>query len=412
MTMSETTALSILLHGKRIGTLSLLPGDRSIFSFETDYIEATDRDTLSLSFKNAVGGLRTNFPATGPNLLPFFSNLLPEGTLRDYLARQAGVKPMREAYLLWALGQDLPGAITAVPVDGDALPDEAENSAREKAVGQQQALRFSLAGVQLKFSALRNKGKNGGLAIPAKGIGGSWIVKLPADRFEGVPENEFSFMTIARTIGIDVPNITLVDLDAIEGLPHGLGRLRGEKAFAIERFDRSEAGAIHVEDFAQVFGRYPHQKYDDASYRNIANVLGIETSQDDIAEFIRRLVFSTLIGNDDMHLKNWSLIYYDRKTPKIAPAYDLLSMIPYLPSTTAALKYARTNVMAELTLEEFSYLAAKARLPEKLVLDTAKQTVASFRDVWHKEKSNLVLSKEVVATVDTHLSTLPLLKEC
>ena len=142
MTMSETTALSILLHGKRIGTLSLLPGDRSIFSFETDYIEATDRDTLSLSFKNAVGGLRTNFPATGPNLLPFFSNLLPEGTLRDYLARQAGVKPMREAYLLWALGQDLPGAITAVPVDGDALPDEAENSAREKAVGQQQALRF------------------------------------------------------------------------------------------------------------------------------------------------------------------------------------------------------------------------------------------------------------------------------
>lgn len=410
--MSETTALRILLHGQRIGTLSLLPGDRSIFSFEPDYIEATDRDTLSLSFKNPMGGLRTNFPATGPNLLSFFSNLLPEGTLRDYLARQAGVKPMHEVYLLWALGQDLPGAVSAMPIDGDDLPDDAGSSAREKEKRQQEALRFSLAGVQLKFSALRNKGKNGGLTIPARGIGGSWIVKLPADRFEGVPENEFSFMTIARGIGIDVPKITLINLDEIEGLPDGLGRLRGEKAFAIERFDRSEAGAIHIEDFAQVFGRYPHQKYDDASYRNIATVLGIETSQDDIAEFIRRLVFSTLIGNDDMHLKNWSLIYYDRKTPKIAPAYDLLSTIPYLPSTTAALKYARTNVMAELTLEELSYLASKARLPEKTVLDTAKETVASFRDVWTQEKNHLTLSKEVVATVEAHLSTLSLLKEC
>lgn len=410
--MSETTALRILLHGQRIGTLSLLPGDRSIFSFEPDYIEATDRDTLSLSFKNPMGGLRTNFPATGPNLLSFFSNLLPEGTLRDYLARQAGVKPMREVYLLWALGQDLPGAVSAMPIDGDDLPDDAGSSAREKEVRQQEALRFSLAGVQLKFSALRNKGKNGGLTIPTRGIGGSWIVKLPADRFEGVPENEFSFMTIARGIGIDVPKIALINLDEIEGLPDGLGRLRGEKAFAIERFDRSEAGAIHIEDFAQVFGRYPHQKYDDASYRNIATVLGIETSQDDIAEFIRRLVFSTLIGNDDMHLKNWSLIYYDRKTPKIAPAYDLLSTIPYLPSTTAALKYARTNVMAELTLAELSYLASKARLPEKTVLDTAKETVASFRDVWSQEKNHLTLSKEVVATVEAHLSTLSLLKEC
>lgn len=410
--MTETSALSILLHGTRIGALSLLPGDRSIFAFEPDYIEGSERDTLSLSFKNPIGGLRTNFPATGPDLLPFFSNLLPEGTLRDYLARQAGVKPMREAHLLSALGQDLPGAVSAIPIEAGHLADDAGSVAREKEVRQREVLRFSLAGVQLKFSALRNKGKNGGLTIPAKGIGGSWIVKLPADRFDGVPENEFSFMTIARSIGIDVPKIALIDLDHIDGLPDGLGRLRGEKAFAIERFDRSDAGPIHIEDFAQVFGRYPHQKYDEASYRNIASVLGIETSQDDIAEFVRRLVFSTLIGNDNMHLKNWSLIYYDRKTPKIAPAYDLLSTIPYLPSTTAALKYARTNVMAELTLGELSYLAAKARLPEKLVLDTARETVSSFRDIWPREKSNLSLSKDVADAVDAHLNTLSLLKEC
>ncbi|WP_106752033.1 type II toxin-antitoxin system HipA family toxin [Pannonibacter carbonis] len=411
--MTDISSLNILLHGKKVGTLSLLPGDRSIFSFDDAYVADKSRDTLSLSFKNPLGELLTRFDATGPNLLPFFSNLLPEGTLRDYLARQAGVKPVRELYLLWALGQDLPGAVTVLPDDGEGLPDDDdETTAEEKATRKEQALRFSLAGVQLKFSALRNAGKNGGLTIPAKGIGGEWIVKLPADRFEGVPENEFSFMTIARQIGIDVPEIELIDLKSIDGLPDGLGRLRGEKAFAIKRFDRSDDGPVHIEDFAQVFGRYPFQKYDQASYRNIATVLGIETTQGDVAEYIRRLVYSTLIGNDDMHLKNWSLIYYDRKTPSVAPAYDLLATIPYLPSKTAAMKYVTTNVMAELTLKELAVLASKAKLPEKLVLDTAKETVAAFQEVWAKEKTNLALSEDVIKAVDAHLATLILPLEC
>lgn len=411
--MTDISALNILLHGNKIGTLNLLPGERSIFSFDEAYIADKKRDTLSLSFKNPLGELLTRFGSTGPNLLPFFSNLLPEGTLRDYLAQQAGVKPTRELYLMWVLGQDLPGAVTVMPDDREGLPDDDdETTPEEKEARKKHALRFSLAGIQLKFSALRNSAKNGGLTIPAKGIGGQWIVKLPADRFEGVPENEFSFMTIARQIGIDVPEIELIDLDSIDGLPDGLGRLRGEKAFAIRRFDRSDDGPVHVEDFAQVFGRHPHQKYERASYRNIATVLGIETTQEDVAEFIRRLVYSTLIGNDDMHLKNWSLIYYDRKTPSIAPAYDLLATIPYLPSKTAALKYATTNVMAELTLKELAVLASRARLPEKLVLDTAKETVAAFQAVWAKEKTNLALSEDVITAVDAHLATLPLPSEC
>jgi serine/threonine-protein kinase HipA len=171
-------------------------------------------------------------------------------------------------------------------------------------------LRFSLAGVQLKFSALKNEGKHGGLTIPADGVGGAWIVKLPSKQFVGVPENEFSMMTLARRIGIDVPDVRLVELDAIEGLPEGVERLQG-KAYAVRRFDRTEDGPKHIEDFAQVFGRYPDDKYAKASYRNIARVIGIETDEKSIAEFIRRLVFCTLIGNDDMHLKNWSLIYPD-----------------------------------------------------------------------------------------------------
>ncbi len=410
--MSDISVLNVRLHGSAIGTITLLPGDRSIFAFNSEYIDDQNRPTLSLSFKDEFGNLLTDQPSTGPNLLPFFSNLLPEGALRRYLAKQASVKQVRELYLLWALGHDLPGAVTIAPHDGDEWPeardDETPERVRER---REKAFRFSLAGMQLKFSALMNDNKNGGLAIPAKGVGGSWIVKLPADRFDGVPESEFSFMTIARQIGIDVPEIGLVDIKEVEGLPDGLGELRGNKAFFIRRFDRSEEGAIHIEDFAQVFRRYPEQKYDKASYRNIATVLGVETSQTDIAEFIRRLVFCTLIGNDDMHLKNWSLIYYDRHNASLAPGYDLLSTITYLPSEKAALKYARTKVMAEVDLSEFAYLADKAKLPEKLVLDTAKQTVSDFLETWGCEKRNLELAKKDIEAVDEHLAKLAIVKE-
>ena len=55
----------------------------------------------------------------------------------------------------------------------------------------------------MKFSAVSEV--SGGLTNPAKGVGGSWIVKLPSTKYDGVPENEYSMMTLARMIGMDVP---------------------------------------------------------------------------------------------------------------------------------------------------------------------------------------------------------------
>jgi serine/threonine-protein kinase HipA len=405
--MSDVQILQIHLSGRRIGSLTLVQGDRSILAFDQDYIDDSDRPTLSLSFKDSLGGILTDFRPIRMQVEPFFSNLLPEGPLRRYLAEQAGVKEVREFFLLWALGIDLPGAVTLKATDeGSWLLETAIEDSRAKDKTDH-ALRFSLAGVQLKFSAFRNDGKSGGLVIPAKGAGGSWIVKLPADRFQGVPENEFAMMTLARQIGIDVPEIDLIDVKEIEGLPEGLGVITG-KAFVIRRFDRSDSGPVHIEDFAQVFGVHPDDKYKKASYRSIAHVLQVETDEQSVAEFIRRLVFSTLIGNADMHLKNWSLIYRDGRTPMLSPAYDLLSTIPYVPDPTAALKYTRTRKMSEFTYDELSYLAAKAGVADKLVLQTAYRTVEEFHETWAREKNHLGLADAVIDTVDRHLLTLPL----
>jgi serine/threonine-protein kinase HipA len=407
--MPKVTVLDVRLYGELIATLTNLQDGRTIFAFNEAYIEDERRPTLSLSYKDTFGALVTKFRPYNMVVPPFFSNLLPEGPLRRYLADRAGVKPTREFFLLWMLGRDLPGAVTVHPSEGDDTPPDDELDGIE---ARPNALRFSLAGVQLKFSAFKNDGKGGGLTIPAGGTGGSWIVKLPSQQYSGVPENEFSMMTIANLMGMHVPQIQLVDLNAVSGLPQGIGELQGQ-ALAIRRFDRTADGLIHIEDFAQIFGVFPDHKYDKGNYRMIGRVLGIETGAADVAEFIRRLVFSTLIGNGDMHLKNWSLIYHDRRTPMLSPAYDLLSTIPYIEGEdTAALNFSRTKKMAALSMDELAHLAAKAELSENLVLDTARETVERFRVVWDAEKNNLPMAAKVRDMIDAHVPSIELYREC
>lgn len=298
--MTDFDMLDIFLDDQPIAMLTNLPGDRNLLTFHQDYINDRERATLSLSFRDVFGDLITDIKSTRTRLPPFLANLLPEGHMRDYLATQAKINPNREFYLLAALGKDLPGALKVFP--SNHLKRN-ENQDRGIATSMRQAkedgiLRFSLAGVQLKFSAIREK--EGGLTIPVDGVGGGWILKLPSSVYAGVPENEYVMMELARIIGIDVPETALVPINQIKGLPEGIGRIANH-AFVIKRFDRTQEGrGIHIEDFAQVFGVFPEKKYQAASYRNIAEVVWSEIGEKGIVEFIRRFVFNALIGNGDM----------------------------------------------------------------------------------------------------------------
>ena len=407
--VADVDLLEVRLHDEPIGTLTRLSDDRVAFAFSRDYIEDPGRNTLSLAFKDNLGGLLTDHPPTRPRLLPYFSNLLPEGALRDYLARRAGVKSQREFFLLWALGDDLPGAVTVRPAAGRPIPTP-DTGGRDRSSDDQpledRPFRFSLAGMQLKFSAIA--GTTGGLTIPARGVGGSWIVKLPSPTFDRLPENEQAMMTLARRVGIDVPETRLLPIREVANLPPGIGRL-GETAFAVRRFDRTDDGsAVHAEDFAQVFGLYPEDKYGRASYRNVAAVIWTETGEPGITEFIRRLVFNALIGNADMHLKNWSLVYPDGRAAALAPAYDYVSTIAYLPDDTMALTCVRTKEFSRFSLDELRSLAAKALLPRTIVLRTARETVERFREVWASEKTHLGLPAATVEVIDAHLTRVPI----
>jgi serine/threonine-protein kinase HipA len=402
----KLNALSVRLHGKHIGVITRLAGDRQLFALEQDYIDDEKRPTLSLSFKGSTGGLVTQTRPTGRRVPPFYSNLLPEGHLRDYLAKRADVNSEREFFLLAVLGADLPGALVVAPLERDEQQKDAHHDDDEQHEGDhghsgEEPLRFSLAGVQLKFSAVMET--SGGLTIPVDGMGGSWIVKLPSAHYKAVPENEFAMLELARRVGISVPENKLVDIAGIKSLPEQAHTAEG-KALAVKRFDRLPSGEpVHMEDFAQVFGEFPNDKYEHRSYANIAAVLWAESGEESTWEFVRRLVFSVLIGNADMHLKNWSLIYPDRRTPVLSPGYDFVATPPYLPNNKLGLSFGDSKSLSEITPDQMRRFADAARIPTsplwQIAAETAERTVAQWKTLEHKD----LLPKDMSASIEKQI---------
>jgi len=394
--------LKVFIGDLKVGEITLLANERSLFSFDESYLSMEDKPILSQSFFDKSGDIITETKIVQTKLPPFFSNLLPEGHLREYIAQQSGVNKQSEYKLIELLGGDLPGNV--IVGMGDDIDFETEKS-YEHTNQDMQIFHFSLAGVQLKFSAIVES--NGGLTIPVSGTGGDWIIKLPSQKFNAVPENEFSMLQLAKEVGINVPETSLIDMDKVSGLPE-LGVLESNQAFVVKRFDRDreQGKRIHIEDFAQVFGVFPNNKYDKASYDNIANMVQILSGSHGVVDFIRRLVFNIIIGNGDMHLKNFSFIYPNGKTPQLAPAYDFVSTIVYIPDDKLALNLAGEKDMYKISLTSFAKFARTAGVPEPLVIDTVKETIDSTIKAWNKNKHNYPLPSSIIEGVERHISKL------
>ena len=228
--------LDVILGDRRVGAITNLGSDHNAFVFDPAYVADEGRPVLSLGFFNAKGELAA--PARPPQvrLLPFFANLLPEGHLRSYSAQRARVNPVRDFPLLWLLGEDLPGAVIARhPLGIETPPYDSDDIVPPAIQDDPGVLKFSLAGVQLKFSAIREA--SGGLTVPAHGKNGKWIVKMPSATYALVPENEYTMLTFARRVGIDVPEIGLVEATDVANLPPEV-RKDLCKAMYIKRFDR------------------------------------------------------------------------------------------------------------------------------------------------------------------------------
>lgn len=415
--MSETSSdprsissLDVLLKDVRVGTIVRTPGDFNAFSFEGSYRATGGFPVLSLSFRAATGGLRKDPKPVARALPAFFANLLPEDKLREAMEKHhaGGVRAGNDFDLLVALGSDLPGAVRVVPSDGTIARLDNLSAPKPKA-------RFSLAGVQMKLSVIKNTGKGGGLTLPLGDDQGSYIAKFPSTSFPGVSENEYANLALAEAIGMEVPERELVEQSEFEGIPKEFETLSDGKVLLVKRFDRDANGErIHIEDFAQVFGVNPSRKYEGAAYHDIAAALNVAVSSAAALEFVRRLALAAITGNGDMHLKNWSLIYREAgDTPQLAPVYDVLSTVPYIPADAMALSLAGERPFKAMTVQRWKAFSNRARLPEAAVLRAVSDTVERVNELWWSLPERQVVPKKVLERVDTHVRLMtPILSIC
>lgn len=388
MVTISPSVLEVHLRDEFVGQIVALASNETIFTFAESYRANENRQTLSLGMLDSFGRPRVQRARPG-RITPFFANLLPEAELREYVAARGGINKENDFGLLWITGHDLPGAVVALDPERRVVPPPAMGGP-SRSPSPDTLYRFSLAGVQLKFSAVYNA--TGGLTVPVGGVNGDFIAKLPSAHFENVPLNEYAMMCFARDLGLDVPDCSLVSIRDIEGLPSDLGFAEDQQAFVIRRFDRVDGqDRIHIEDFNQIYRQYPEKKYDNRGYtmmaRDIYRLIGTEALQD----FVRRLVFTIAIGNADMHLKNWSVIYRDGRTPSLAPGYDYICTSVYKihGRHKLALDLGGVKEFTRISDESFERLAARADVSERIVSTAAREMRERILDAWPQMRQNL-----------------------
>ncbi len=406
-----TVTLGVGLHGKIIGYLSQTTKGQIAFRFTETYLTMTDRPVLSQAFED---DLSRSYYGKDRSLPSFFANLIPEhGALRSLIENSLGVSPGDDLALLRAVGRDLPGAVEIFSVDGDDLPvhEDLEVSTHEtdhdNLLNKDPGLRFSLAGVQMKFSVMREPDR---ITLPASNQDGEWIVKLGSARFPFNVENEYAMMQWAMSAGFDVPECYLQDAITVSS---SLKRYTdfGNHVFVIRRYDRHEGLRIHQEDFAQAANLRPQLKYDQLKYEQCGGLIKQLLGDEAYYEFIRRLTFVIASGNADAHLKNWSFLYLDKQKPSLAPMYDQVCTIawPEL-SSELALKLAGTKNLFALELERFELLAERAGADPTKTTQTVQETLLQLVDAWNSLHASTLLPQPHLKLLQNFWKRVPLLR--
>ncbi len=404
----------------RAGTLTR-DGDGAVsFVVAERFLRDTSRPILSLGWYDPddEGKTRDRLASRGDKiglhgtLPPWFSGLLPEGALRELVMSEMGPGDHDEFDVLTRLGADLPGAIFVVPETGvpqSAGPLDFHRIQGLKAPLPRGTVKFSLAGVQLKFTGNPVGDR---LTAPARGESGRCIIKIASEQFPGLPEAEYAAMQMAAMIGVRTARCRLVSREAISDIPSEL-LSHGENVLVVDRFDRSqEGGRIHIEDAGQVIGAIGDRKYTMATTETVINMVRRFSSdhRDDILEAIRRVVADILLGNGDNHLKNWSFLFPRAGEIRLSPAYDIVPTVLFQPSDTMALRFVKTHNFESVNLHRFERVASFLRLDPRLILHEVKTAVIRALETWPSVAPDL-LGAEKAARLLNRLDTLTLVAE-
>ncbi|MGC9403872.1 type II toxin-antitoxin system HipA family toxin [Vibrio genomosp. F10 str. 9ZC157] len=407
--VEKVEGLNIQLHGIDVAVITHYAGGKNILTFNPEFVvmPVEKRPVFTLRQLRDPGYLSK--PQIRTDKIPtVLSNLLPEGALRELTAKALQCHVNNEFSILAYLGSNLPGALIAKPIKAGDVPDwalEQRLSTEPQQINVRHAdTKFSLAGVQMKFSSSHLDGR---YHIDQEISEDMWIIKTPSTVHKGVPVNEYTCMKLAEAAGAEIPEIRLIELEELEGLPSI--KLPNEKyAYGIKRFDRSDQGRIHTEDFAQVFGLYPSDKYQRVNYEQLGNVLYQSSSErlKDIQQMARRLLINILLGNGDAHLKNWTLIYSDAYSPRLSPLYDVVFTSPYIENDSLALNMVGTKQWFEITMKHFEEWAEKAGVPWVAVKPHLIDVMSLARKNWPNLLQELPMEVEQKDALKKHWGKL------
>ena len=187
--------------------------------------------------------------------------------------------------------------------------------------------------------------------------GGRYILKPQTMQYPFLPENEDLTMHLAEMVKIDVVPHTLFHFD------------NGEYCYLTKRIDRGKRGIkIPMEDMCQLTEHLTERKYK-SSYEQIARVIRKYSAAPglDLTKFWTIVIFSWVVGNSDMHLKNFSLYAPNETDYILTPAYDLLNTLLVIPEDTEELALTLNGKKSRLTRHDFEQAMLGSGLNEKVI---------------------------------------------
>lgn len=238
--------------------------------------------------------------------------------------------------------------------------------------------RLLVTGVQPKLSVELKKERGADTPkltrVTFAGLWGKYILKPPHPEYPGMPENEDLTMHLAEVCGIRTAL-------------HGLIRLKsGELAYLAKRFDRIDGSKLAMEDACQLSELLTEDKYH-SSMEKCGKVLLRYSSNpgNDAVSFLEIALFSFLVGNADMHLKNFSLLTTDDGMTGLSPAYDLLATKLLTTRDPEEMALTVNGKKSRLKSSDFLALANSLNIPEKAIQRT-----------WQRIESAISAMKRVI----------------
>jgi len=323
-------ALNVYRETTLVGHLQPAAGRGLSFRYAASWLSSARPRAISLSLPLQAE------PCDPEVSRAWFANLLPEGEVREHVARRLGVSVQNEFALLRGIGGDCAGALRLLPGPPPAgetaglipLPWselEAKIAATPRpsllaVMMQPGGLRLSLAGAQDKLPVHFVDGR---LSLPAGSAASTHLLKIPNRSFPDLVQNELLCLSLARESGLPVPPARLAPV--------------ATPILLVQRYDRDvaadgTASRWHQEDFCQALGLPPEAKYENEGGPSLALLFaaldaGSASPLPDRRDLLRWVLFNFVVGNADAHAKNISLLHEGPAAgsgPRLAPFYDLV----------------------------------------------------------------------------------------